>query len=495
MSEAPEAPPDWVAQRSRSHPHHPAIEFDGRRLTYAELDSRVAGAASALVDIGNERGEPVAVLMGNGVDFAVFAHAVPRSGAAFMPLNARLTVDELAWQLGDAGVRTMVVDGEHSPAGREAAAASGATVVDAADARWSSSGEASGAGAFEPSRVHSVIFTSGTSGRPNGVLLTYGNFQASADASAANLGVEPDDRWLACMPLFHVGGLSILLRSAIYGTAAVVHERFEAAAVNRALREDGITLLSVVPTMLERMLEADGEPFPPSVRAALVGGAPVARALLETALGRGLPVLQTYGLTEAASQVSTLSAGDALRRLGSAGLPLRDTALRIEAEGRPASTGEAGEIIVSGPAVSPGYLGDPAATAGALRDGWLHTGDLGYVDEDGYLYVTDRRDDLIVTGGENVSPAEVESALLAHSAVAECAVVGLPDREWGAVVAAVIVPAGGCAVDGAALEAHLRERLAGYKLPRRFVLSAEPLPRTATGKLLRRVVRERLAER
>ncbi|MSQ41632.1 MAG: 2-succinylbenzoate-CoA ligase [Dehalococcoidia bacterium] len=486
---------DWVWTRARTHPRHPALEAAGETLSYAQLEARVAAAAAALRAIA-AAGEPVALLAGNGVPFAVFAHAVPRARAILLPLNARLTAGELASQLRTAHARTAIVDAEHAPLGAEAAHAAGVALLRAEDARWTAEAAAPGRAsadappAFEDSTVHSAIFTSGTAGAPKAVLLTYGNFAASAAGSTRNLGVDPTDRWLACLPLFHVGGLSILLRSAINGTTAVLLPRFDAASVNRALRAQRVTLLSVVPTMLQRMLDADRERFPPSVRAVLVGGGPVTPALLEAALGRGLTVLQSYGLTEAASQVTTLSAADARRKLGSAGLPLQGVTVRVEIEGRVAAPDESGEIVVAGPMVSPGYLGAPPRAPGEP----LRTGDLGSLDAEGYLTVGDRRDDLIVSGGENVSPAEVEAALLALPGVDECAVVGLADREWGQAVAAVVVPAPGAMLAPAVLLGALRGQLAGYKLPRRLEVSGEPLPRTASGKLLRRVVRERLED-
>lgn len=214
------------------------------------------------------------------------------------------------------------------------------------------------------------------------------------------------------------------------------------------------------------------------------------RPLLEECARRGIPAVQTYGLTEAASQVTTLAPADALRKLGSAGRPLFPVTVRIADEaGRPLPPGEAGEILVRGPTVTAGYFGRPEETARALRDGWLHTGDIGYLDQEGYLYVLDRRDDLIVSGGENVYPAEVEAVLRQHPAVADAAVIGLPDERWGQTVAAAVVLRPGCAVDGDELVRFCRERLAGYKVPRCFRI-VPSLPRNAAGKLLRRALRE-----
>lgn len=485
---------DWVAHRSETHAGQRAIDdAGGTVLTYAELEREVALAAGWLRGLGAAAGERVALLAEASADFAILAHAVPRTGAALLPLNARLTEEELRFQLDDAGVRLLVSDATHAAQGHAAAERTAASPTVIEGRPWADAEPLPPEPEIAADAVHSVIYTSGTTGTPKGALLTHGNFYWSAVASAENLGVAPGDRWLACMPLFHVGGLSILLRSAIYGTTAVIHDGFDEHRVNSALRGEDVSLLSVVATMLRRMLEADAEPYPASVRAVLVGGGPVPEDLLVAARDRGLPVLQTYGLTEAASQVATLSDEDALRKLGSAGQPLSSTTVAISVEGEPAATNEVGEILIAGPTVTPGYLNRPDATAEALRDGWLHTGDLGHVDHEGYLYVSDRREDLIVSGGENVYPAEVEAALMAHPDVVEAAVVGLEDTRWGSLVAAVVVTRPGASLTGDELVEQLRTKLARYKVPRRIDLVTEPLPRTASGKLRRHLVRAQLA--
>jgi O-succinylbenzoic acid--CoA ligase len=486
--------PDWVAHRARTRPDDPALASAADDLiSYADFDLSIGRTAAALAALGAEPGSPVALLAGSGRDFAVLAHAIPRSGAILMPLNTRLTTGELAYQLGDAGARLLLADAAQLDRARVAAATIGARVIAIESDLAGIDAVIEGAESIDPEAVHSLIYTSGTTGSPKGALLTHGNFYWSAVASGENLGVDPMDRWLACMPLFHVGGLSILTRSAIYGSTAVIHDGFDEVRVNQAIRHEEITLLSVVAVMLRRMLDADDEPYPASMRAVLVGGGPVPVDLLIRARDRGLPVLQTYGLTETASQVATLSAADALRKPGSSGLPLLTTTIRIDSEGRAAEPGEIGEILVAGPTVTAGYLGHPEATAEAICDGWLHTGDLGSLDDDGYLYIADRRDDLIVTGGENVYPAEVEAALTAHEAILEAAVVGLPDDRWGQLVAAVVVvERSEVAPSPEALAAQLRQQLAGYKVPRRIEFSSEVLPRTASGKLQRHLVRAAL---
>jgi O-succinylbenzoic acid--CoA ligase len=478
--------PDWLAHRAHVLPSAVAVADEQRALSYHELDAWAATVAAGLVENGVGPGDRVALLCPNTLEFAAAVHGVMRAGAVLVPLNLRLTPGEQAWQVAHARAGIVLAHPSLAEDARALAAEAGAALCTISPAA-SPVPMGEGVEVHAAGDVLAIIYTSGTTGRPRGAMLTYGNFWASAAASAFNMGVLPGDRWLACMPLFHVGGLSILLRSAIYGTAAVIHGGFDAPGVSRALREDGITLLSVVPTMLRRMLEADGDTFPPSLRAVLVGGGPVESELLERALARGLPVLQTYGLTESCSQVTTLSPADAAAHAGSAGKPLVSTRVRVAA-----AEGGAGEILVSGPTVSPGYFDDPKATARAIRGGWLHTGDIGRFDAAGFLYVLDRRDDLIVSGGENVYPAEVEGHLLQHPCVEAAAVVGLPHAEWGqAVVAAVVVREG---FDAAACDAWLRERIAAYKRPRRYV-EVESLPATASGKVQRHLVRELVASR
>jgi O-succinylbenzoic acid--CoA ligase len=305
--------------------------------------------------------------------------------------------------------------------------------------------------------VVTVMHTSGTTAAPKPVELTAGNWQANALGSAVMLGLDLEERWLCPMPLAHVGGLSILLRSTIYATTVVLHGRFEVDAVLRELMDPGraITLVSLVPTMLARLLDA-GLSSPPALRWALLGGGPIPPALLARAADAGVPVAPTYGMTEACSQIATF------------GLPLPGVCLELSGDG---------EILVQGPVVAPGALAE---------DGWLHTGDLGRFAPDGRLEISGRLADTIVSGGENVSPSEVEAVLLEHPRVADAGVFGRSDPEWGEAVVARVVPrAGAGAVSEAELREFCAERLARFKVPKVIVFGTE-LPRTASGKLLRR---------
>lgn len=472
--------PDWLQQRAALTPNRLALMTGGERWSFRELNERVTQAAYALKALDIQAGNRVALFLNNGAPLVTLLHALSRAGAVSVPLNTRLTPAEIQWQLADSRAHLLIYDEPHTATAH--ALADFPSRLDSELAPQHAP-HASQATHFPLASPHSILYTSGTTGHPKGAVLTFGNHWWSAMGSALNLGLSEKDRWLACLPLFHVGGLAILLRSVIYGITAEVHEAFDPLAVNHAI-DEGVTIVSVVSVMLRRMLEARGhQPYPPTLRCVLLGGGPAPRDLLEMCAQRGVPVVQTYGLTEAASQVATLAPEDALRKLGSAGKPLFPTELRIERD-----VGEVGEIVIRGPTLTPGYVDQPEATAQVWRDGWFHTGDLGYLDEEGYLYVLDRRADLIISGGENVYPAEVEAALLAHPAVEDAGVVGAPHEQWGQTPIAFVK------LRGPASESDLKqfcaERLARYKIPARIEFVENALPRNASGKLLRRALLE-----
>jgi O-succinylbenzoic acid--CoA ligase len=437
---------NWLAQRSQSCPDRTALVADGAEMTYAELEAEATWVARRLAAHGVRRGSTAALTMHPRREQVVLVHALMKVGAMLLPLSPRLT---------DAERETIVAAEE--------------PIVDLDDAGELTQTEADLPllGEHDMDDVCCRVLTSGSTGAPHPVGLTYGNFLWNAVGSGFNIGVDPEDRWLCCVPLSHIAGLGIVMRSVIYGTTAVIHDGFDVDRVAASLEADRISVVSLVTTMLTRLLEAGADLSGP--RAILVGGGPVPDEPMQEAVRRGATVVQTYGLTEACSQVTTLAPVDAHRKLGSAGRPLLTTHLRIQD----------GEILVQGPTVAPGR---------ADADGWLHTGDLGHIDEEGFLYVQDRIDDMIVSGGENIVPAEVEEVLLRHPEVADAAVVGREDPEWQQAVTAVVVLVNGSVATPDDLRHHCADSLADFKVPKRVELAAA-LPRTPSGKLMRRALR------
>ena len=487
MSSSHQTLPDWLRRRAGTMPERIALLAGDTKWTFADLDQQVEHLARQLMALGIQPGDRVAVLLQNSPTFVTLVHAMPRCGAVLVPLNTRLTPHELAWQISDIRPHLVLHDQSNARLADQIHQLQPGyffyhtdTLNDVATSDQVLNHT------ITLHELHTIIYTSGTTGKPKGAMLTYGSHWWSATASMLNLGLHDDDRWLAVLPLFHVGGLSILLRSVIYGIPVILHESFDAASINRSMEEHHVTIISVVSTMLQRMLDQQLQAT--KLRCVLLGGGPAPRPLLETCNERGIPVAQTYGMTETASQVATLVPHDALRKLGSAGQPLLPLEIQIDIEGETAVAGQVGEIMVRGPMVTLGYFNRPEATAKALQNGWLHTGDLGYLDSDGYLYVVDRRDDMIISGGENVYPAEVEEVLLAFPDVAEAGVIGIPDEQWGQVPIACVVLHPGAELDEAAIMAFCQERLARYKTPR-MIHTVASLPRTAAGKLRRGVLR------
>ncbi|MGD1057657.1 MAG: AMP-binding protein [Solirubrobacteraceae bacterium] len=437
----------WLARAASQRPDGIALQTPQESCSYVQLHAAARAGASELAARGAGPGSRVAIALPAGLDFACALHACLLLGAVAVPIDLRMSAPERA-QIA-AGSTVLISE----PLGKEPAAAS-----------------IPGRSVHELDAAAVIIHTSGTTSAPRPIELTYGNFLWSALGSAVALGLDPDERWLCALPLSHVGGLSILLRSAIYATTAVVHERFEEDRVLHALQTQKITLTSLVATTLARLLDAGLEDTP-ALRSALTGGGPVPAALVQRAHGAGVPVSLTYGLTESCSQATTTPVAEEDDAPLSAGPPLFCTRVQTAADG---------EILIKGPTVA------PAALAG---DGWLHTGDLGEIDERGRLLVTGRKADTIISGGENVAPAEVEAVLEAHPQVLEAAVIGHSDPRWGEAVTAIVVARGQETVEVEELRAHCARLLAPYKVPKRVVLSSEPLPRTRSGKLLRRELR------
>lgn len=492
---------DWLSYRAKINPDREAVVCRGEVWTYATLNERVADLSARLSGAGIQPGRRVAVLMPNRLEHVALIHALVRLEAVFVPLNTRLTAQELDWQVSQAECSAVICSQETE----EQAHALGqkgrwVLTVDSPQTPPTESiqgYEGDPAGWYiQPLDLDSnqaVIYTSGTTGEPKGAVLTIGNHLWSATASAYRLGTLPDDRWLLCMPLYHVGGMAIVFRCCLYGTTIVLQEKFNVDAVAHALSNNHITLVSLVPTMLQRLLATHPEALlQPKLRCILLGGAGVSQALIQKCVQMNLPVAVTYGLTEAASQVATALPEQVRQKPTTSGKALMFTQIRIiNDRGRECEPGEIGEILVKGPTVMHGYYQNPEATLSTLRENWLHTGDVGFLDEADELHVLERRTDLIVTGGENVYPTEVEEVLCTHPSVAEAGVVGMPDEEWGQRVTAAVVMKNNAAISETELLAFCRERIAGYKIPQK-VYFVKSLPRTASGKIKRHVLKEQM---
>ena len=466
-------------------------------MSYAELDRFADRLAAALAARQLQAGDRVATHLDSSIEAIALIHAVARLGAVLVPLNTRLTPTERARQLSLVEPKLLVVDDEFVSADGDCKPHEIVTLAHLSH-KESQFGPEFRASCPDQSRLQqaqSVIFTSGTTGAPKGVQLSFDNHFWSATASAYHLGVDTNDRWLSCLPLYHVGGLAVVFRSCLYGTAIVLQRSFDLEQFQHSLRQDQVTLTSLVPTMLHRLLHSSPPTeWPQSLRMVLLGGAAATADLLTAANEAGVPVAATYGLTETASQVATALPADVQRKPDSVGRPLLFTETRIaDSDGNTLPHGQIGEILVRGPQVMAAYYRNPPATDSVLREGWLYTGDMGRLDADGDLYVVQRRTDMIVSGGENIYPAEVEAALREHPAVADVCVVGLPDTEWGQRCAAAVQLRTGENLSRDALLSFSRTRLAGYKQPTaNLIRFVDALPQTASGKVARREVEKHL---
>jgi O-succinylbenzoic acid--CoA ligase len=491
---------DWLAHRAGATPLAPALRAGDEVVrSYADLHEDVEEIAGRLAGLGVGVDDHLGVLCGPGPEFVTIVHAAMRLGAVLVPFNTRSTATELATRLRLADTSLLVTGRETAVRATEAGAEAGVPTVTLHDGRaeadlLDAAPKTYDVPAMTPTDVQLLLFTSGTTGTPKAVALTAANLAVSAAGSAFRLGLDPADCWHDPLPMYHMGGLAPVYRSVLYGTSVSIRSQpggFDPAATIEAMHEDGATCVSLVPTMLRALLdERPGDPFPDSLRFVLLGGAKAPEALLRECIERDVPVAPTYGMTETASQIATATPEEAAAAVGSVGHPLVLTDLTlVDDDGVPVGTGERGEIVVSGPTVTPGYYGATGSTSEAFCAHGFRTGDVGYRDEAGRLWVLNRKDDRIVTGGENVDPGEVVAALRDHPDVDDAAVLGLPDDEWGERVAALVV--GEPTSDE--LEAFLRDRLAGFKLPR-TVRFTDELPRTASGTVDQEAARAMLSD-
>ncbi|CAL9583303.1 Long-chain-fatty-acid--CoA ligase FadD13 [Streptomyces sp. enrichment culture] len=488
----------WPARRARKTPHRTALIHGDTTLTYAALHTRTTRLAHALRDRGIRRGDRVAYLGPNHPSYLETLFAAGMLGAVFVPLNTRLAGPEIAYQLADSGAKALVYGPAH--AGLVAGLPGGTDVRTRVEVGAEYEEAIAGAAADpvdEPVAADDVcviMYTSGTTGRPKGAMLTHANLTWNAVNVLVDTDLIADERALVSAPLFHTAGLNMLtLPVLLKGGACVLVEAFDPAGTLDLIERHRITFMFGVPTMFDQVARQPRFPDADlsSLRILTCGGSPVPTPLIAAYQERGLTFLQGYGMTEAAPGTLFLDAEHALAKAGSAGVPHFFSDVRVvRPDLTPVGVGETGEVVVRGPHVMPGYWGLPEETAASFTDGWFRSGDAARVDEDGYVHIVDRIKDMIISGGENVYPAEIEDLLLAHPDIAECAVIGVPDTTWGEVPRAVVVPRRGARPDPGRILASLAGRLAKYKIPKSVVI-ADELPRTASGKLLKAQVRRR----
>ena len=464
--------PNLLLKRAHLSPDRIALRFEEKEWTFQQLYNEANEFAEKLHSKKILPGMRIAILSRYHAELVIAIHGFLQLGCELVMLNERLSEVELNYQLNDSKPDFLLVDNDERRISYSQRSSfndihNRERKVFSLERNW------------PKERTISIMYTSGTTGRPKGVRQSLENHVMNATGSALHLGIHPKDCWLCVVPLFHISGFSILMRSVLYGMTVSLHTRFEPETVVDEIIAGAATRMSLVGVMLQRVvsiLESRNQYFPDTFQTILVGGGPVPLSYLERAIERNIPVQQTYGMTETASQTTTLSSEDAIRKLGSSGKPLFFADVRIEGEEK------LGEICIRGPHVTNGYIGAAEAKK-PLIDGWLYTGDIGYLDEEGYLFVVDRRSDLIISGGENIYPAELEQALVKHPAVVEAGVTGRQDDKWGQVPVAFVVVNELVTIEE--LSAFMKTQIASYKLPKEYHF-IEELPRNGANKLVRR---------
>ncbi|MER1989067.1 MAG: o-succinylbenzoate--CoA ligase [Solibacillus isronensis] len=476
--------PNWIKQRAYLTPNRVALSFHDEQWTFKELYLKSVSLAYKLNSLRLTNGKRVAILAPSTPPLIELLYACMQAQCEMVLLNGRLAKQELAYQVEDAEVDAILVaDEELAKLPDDARIISFSKLYETAESEYEIAAQ------WEEDFALTIMYTSGTTGFPKGVCQTVSNHSSSAISSALNLGISEKDTWLCTVPIFHISGFSIVVRSLLYGMKIRLYEKFDAKKCAQEIMEGTVTKMSVVSVILENILsemEQAGRKAHPHFTTALAGGGPVPVDYLKRAEKLDLRVAQTYGMTETSSQTATLANEDAMTHIGSAGKPLFFNEIKIDAK-----DGESvGEILIRGPHVTPKYIGrfnDKPTTI----NGWLHTGDVGYLDEQGYLYVVDRRSDLIISGGENIYPAEIENILLGHPNVKEAGVCGIEHDKWGQVPVAFIVAKK--QMTEQEITDFCTQHLANYKVPKQ-VHFVSHLPRSGSNKLLRRKLMQLLED-
>lgn len=496
--------PELLHRSAAAHPEKPALLAGPRVLTYRALQAEALGLAAILRGLGLGRGERVVMMLPNAPEFVVAYFAIQEAGGTVVPVNTLFRPAEVRHLLEDSGAPLAVTVRTFYPTVQEAAGGlperPRVLVLDGEEGGVAPPDVTLGAGMRAARRapaeasageVAACLYTSGTTGRPKGALLSHANILANIASFGQVIRCGPEDVFCCVLPMFHSFAATVMtLFPLSIGATVVVEPRFAPESLLRTLSERRCTVFAGVPAMYGLLASLPESAVDLSaLRVCVSGGAPLPVEVLHRFEARyGIPLTEGYGPTEC-SPALTVNPLSGKRKLGSVGLPLPGVQIRVVDEaGQPVATGEVGEIAAKGPNVMLGYLNRPEETAAVLRDGWFHTGDLGRLDEEGYLYIVDRKKDMLIVGGLNVYPREVEVVLEGHPAVAEAAIVGLPDRVKGEEPAAFVVLHPGQAASGQDLLRYLRERLALFKLPKRIVF-LDALPRNATGKVLKHVLK------
>ncbi|MBI2217146.1 MAG: long-chain fatty acid--CoA ligase [Candidatus Rokubacteria bacterium] len=492
-----------LAHHAARFPDRACLVWGDETITYAELDRRSAATAAGLAKLGVSRGDVVAILLYNCPELLEAMFAVSRIGAVFMPINWRLAGEEVAYIASHAGTSCVISEPELAPLAEAARSRlDGARFVSVGPppGGWTAFAALREADPppiepVGPDDLHRLMYTSGTTARPKGVMITYANLYWKNVAHVIEFGITGADKGLACGPLYHVGALDLTTTTVLYAGGTVeIHRTFDADQVLDTIETRGITNVWLAPSMVNALLAhptLDRRDLS-GLKLVIDGGEKMPLPLIERLL-RAFPsawFADAYGLTETVSGDTFLDKRKTVEKIGSVGTPCLHLEVAIrDDEDRPVPAETLGEIVLRGPKVFKGYWKDPEATAAAFRGGWFHTGDIGYLDPDGFLYIVDRKKDLIISGGENIASPEVERVLYEHPAVLEASVVGRPDPRWGEVPVAFVVLRDGAKAAAEELQEFCRARLARFKVPR-AVEFIDALPRNPSGKVLKRVLRE-----
>ncbi len=496
-----------AAQRRRLET---AIVCGDKTLTWEAFENRCARLAAGLFDYGLKPGDRVAMLSHNGAEYFEFSFAVPWAGGAIVPLNNRLGTEELRYILADSGTRFLIADQCFKDViGGFLADLPDLDKVIYFDPRSDDSDYEKLIDTHQPmddqlrgyEDIAGILYTSGTTGRPKGAVLSHRNLIANAMGAAINYGLNEDVVYLHATPLFHAAGASRVYTMVNSATTNIILPAFDIDALLGAIEQHRVTSLLLVPTMINRLVNHDNfDNFDvSSLQSISYGASPMPQVVLKKALQK-LPSVafsQAYGMTELSPAATFLESryhvleGPNAGRLASCGRPVFNADVRIvDEEGRPLADGEVGEIVVKGPMVMQGYWQNPEATAEAIRDGWMHTGDAGYRDEEGFFFIVDRIKDLVITGGENVSSVEVEECIYQLEGVSECAVFGIPHEDWIETIHAEVVMKAGFVMTEEQVIAHCKARMTSFKCPRSVLIRDQPLPISGTGKIMKNVLRQ-----